>query len=46
MSISKEQAIEAIKTLKRYCGNCQTCEVEQWCDKLVVAPADWELPNE
>ena len=55
MSISKDQAIEAIKTLKEYCGDrksCPDCGVRDWCDDYVdvydevYTPDRWEVPND
>lgn len=54
MSISKEQAIEAIKTLKEYCekNTCMSCGIRKFCDfyfdqdEHVFIPIDWEVPND
>ena len=47
--ISREQAIEALKTLKTYCDqrDCDSCPLCDWCwyDREHLTPDDWDIPK-
>lgn len=53
--ISREEAIEALKTIKEYCHQyvhtqektCESCPIGDWCwyDREHLTPDDWHLPE-